>query len=127
MLLSLYLFQVALGAVIHWFKPKSARRPIQNYAHAIIGLTIIGLAYLQVNNGYGYKWPLVTGRGPAPDAVGMIWLAWVVIIPVVYFAGLVLLPKQLKQESESKKAGMTAPSEDTMDMFLPRMSENVRR
>ena len=49
----LYFAQNALGAVVHWVKPKSvAKRPPQNYLHAVLGLFIIGAAYYQVRDGY---------------------------------------------------------------------------
>lgn len=48
----LYFIQLILGDIIHRFKPRSwsvdKRRPIQNYAHALLGLLIIALAFYQV-------------------------------------------------------------------------------
>ena len=49
----LYFVQNAFGAVVHWVKTKSvAKRPPQNYLHAVLGLFIIGAAYYQVRTGY---------------------------------------------------------------------------
>ena len=49
----LYLFQVSLGAIIHFFKiPSLARKGIrapQNYFHALLGIFIIGIAFYQVS------------------------------------------------------------------------------
>ncbi len=48
----LYFLQIALGAIIHYIKPKSfaitRRRPAQNYLHAVLGLLIIALSLYQV-------------------------------------------------------------------------------
>ena len=48
----LYFAQLALGALAHWVKPKSAkpgiRRPLHNYVHAIFGLFIIAISFYQV-------------------------------------------------------------------------------
>jgi hypothetical protein len=94
----LYFVQCALGAIIHTWKPKnSLRRPAQNYLHAIMGLVIIGLAFYQVRTGYTTEWPLKTGR-VTPKAVNVVWYVWVVLLPVLYFAGLALLPRQFRQE-----------------------------
>ena len=50
----LYWVQVFLGAIIHFFKPRSLKfgvrgRSFQNYFHAILGLFIIGAALYQVS------------------------------------------------------------------------------
>ena len=49
----LYFVQIALGAIIHFFKPTSwtigKRRPLQNYMHAVFGILIVGLAFYQVS------------------------------------------------------------------------------
>jgi hypothetical protein len=76
----LYIAQLALGAIIHWIKPKgSRRRPLQNYLHAIIGLLLIALAFYQVRVGYKVEWPAQTGRDPLPRAVDIVWYVWVVV------------------------------------------------
>jgi hypothetical protein len=80
--------QVSLGAIIHWLKPKSwamgGRRPIQNYAHAVIGILIIALALYQARTGYMTEWPRVTGN-PAPNGVNIVWYIWVVVSPFSVF------------------------------------------
>ena len=50
-LLIVYCVQVVLGLFIHFIKMPNfmgGRRPPQNYIHAILGLTIIALAFYQV-------------------------------------------------------------------------------
>lgn len=79
-LLLFYLLQCSLGAVIHWFKPKNAkRRPIQNYFHAVLGIAIIGLAIYQVRTGYSDEWPNMTGLGNLPNAVNVLWVFWAIV------------------------------------------------
>ncbi|KAK7448859.1 AdoMet-homocysteine methyltransferase [Stygiomarasmius scandens] len=99
----LYLFQCALGAIIHFFKPRrNTGRPPQNYIHAILGLLVIGLALFQVRDGYREEWPETTRRDPLPKGVDVVWYIWVVLLPVLYAVGLAFLPKQYKQEAESR-------------------------
>jgi hypothetical protein len=95
----LYLAQCGLGAFIHWVKPKVRRgRPPQNYMHAILGLTIIGLAFFQVRTGFKTEWPNMTGLAPLPYGVDVLWYAWLVILPVLYAVGMAFLPRQFAQE-----------------------------
>lgn len=76
----LYWVQCALGAFIHWVKPKrSTGRPVQNYFHAIFGLFIIALAFYQVRTGYKTEWPNTTGRGDIAKGADVVWYIWVVV------------------------------------------------
>ncbi|KZS98628.1 hypothetical protein SISNIDRAFT_404495 [Sistotremastrum niveocremeum HHB9708] len=98
-LLALYVAQCSLGAFIHFIKnPERKRRPAQNYAHAILGLTIIALALYQVWIGFRTEWPLNTGRDPVPHAATTAWIVWTVVLAVAYFGGLILLKKQFERE-----------------------------
>lgn len=99
----LYFAQCAFGAVVHFVKsPNRVRRPAQNYLHAIVGLVTIGLAIAQVRNGYSHEWPTSTGRGSVGRGVNVLWIVWVVALPVLYFGGLVLLPRQYRQERDAR-------------------------
>ncbi|KAG7439470.1 CBD9-like protein [Guyanagaster necrorhizus] len=98
----IYWVQCALGAFIHWVKPKRpAGRPLQNYFHAVFGLFIIALAFYQVRTGYKTEWPSATGRGDIAKGADIVWYIWVVV-PLLYFAGLAFLPKQYRQEAAAK-------------------------
>ncbi|KAK0462503.1 uncharacterized protein EV420DRAFT_1192002 [Desarmillaria tabescens] len=100
---ALYWVQCALGAFIHWVKPKrSTGRPLQNYFHAIFGLFIISLAFYQVRTGYKTEWPMTTGRGDIANGANVIWYIWVVVVPLLYLAGLAFLPKQYRQEAAAR-------------------------
>lgn len=102
LLFVLYGTQCLLGGVIHFVKPENAtRRPVQNYAHAILGITIITLAFYQVRTGYRVEWPGATSRS-TPMSVDILWHIWAVCIPLAYFGGLVFLKKQYAQERLSR-------------------------
>lgn len=99
----LYFAQCSFGYVVHKFKPAShvVSRPYQNYAHAVIGLLIIALSMYQVRTGYHDEW-LKTGKDPLPKGVDVVWILWITLLPVLYFAGLALLPRQFRQEREAR-------------------------
>jgi len=98
----LYGTQCLFGGVIHFVKPmRATRRPVQNYAHAILGITIITLAFYQVRTGYKVEWPSVADR-PAPVPIDVLWHIWVVCIPLAYFGGLCFLRKQYAQERQAR-------------------------
>ncbi|TFK91609.1 hypothetical protein K466DRAFT_515061 [Polyporus arcularius HHB13444] len=109
----LYFIQCALGALVHYVKPTSwtvrRKRPVQNYFHAILGLLVIGLAFYQVRNGFTEEWTRVSSRPPISKAANIVWYVWVALVPVLYLAGLALLPKQFRQERPQQKQ---APSDD---------------
>ncbi|KZW01886.1 CBD9-like protein [Exidia glandulosa HHB12029] len=114
----LYFAQCALGAIIHFIKsPNRRRRPGQNYIHAILGLTIIGLAIAQIRSGYAVEWDKATRRGKVGNAVNVLWVVWVVALPLLYIGGLFLLPRQWRQEREARemreKRGMTDSRKST--------------
>ncbi|KAF8323381.1 hypothetical protein DL93DRAFT_2162545 [Clavulina sp. PMI_390] len=100
----LYLVQVLVGIVIHWFKRPlhGGHRPPQNYFHAVLGLTIIGLGLYQVHYGYRTMWP-DWGIGMVPAGVNRAWMAVAIILIVPYILGLGLLPMQYKNEAEARR------------------------
>ncbi|KAJ7800577.1 hypothetical protein B0H14DRAFT_2898843 [Mycena olivaceomarginata] len=101
---ALYLTQCIIGTVIHYAKPKNATsRPPQNYFHAVLGLAIIGLSMYQIRTGYRTEWPNFPELGPIPSGVNILWIVWVIILPVLYAVGLLFLKKQYRQEEESRK------------------------
>lgn len=159
LLLLLYIVQMLLGAIIHFFKPKRsplpplepyyagepesstrlqpmseptlfgggrspahpgkpsaqdtmlpaiAGRPIQNYAHALLGLTIIALGLYNVHEGYGDEWLIIFGSRVSEvlflRQMRAWWTAMIIIIPLVYVAGLSLLPRQWRQETNARRA-----------------------
>ncbi|KAJ7500094.1 hypothetical protein FB451DRAFT_50057 [Mycena latifolia] len=105
-LLVLYLIQVFLGSFIHLVKfPRfPGGRPPQNYLHAVLGLAIVGLAMWQTHYGLWTEWALVTGNAhPVNMRCRHFWLAIVVIVASLYALGLLLLPRQFRQEANARR------------------------
>lgn len=107
-----YVAQLALGIIIHQFKtPRlfGGRRPPQNYFHAILGLSILGLAAYQVHYGYAIEWPNITGNvHPIPRYAVIAWVGIIITFWTLYIIGLALLPRQYKQESYARLSAATA-------------------
>ncbi|TBU25164.1 CBD9-like protein [Dichomitus squalens] len=107
----IYYFQCVLGFVIHRWKPLSwtvdKKRPAQNYGHAVLGLLIVALAFYEVRIGFHHEWDTLSGRPPIGKGADIVWYIWVALIPIAYLAGLVLLPKQFRQERPSMKASQS--------------------
>jgi len=103
-LLVLYALQLCLGMTIHFFKMPfmGGHRPPQNYFHAILGLSIIALAFYQVHYGINTEWIFYTGIIIDPRAMHA-WTALIVVFWVLYVVGLALLPRQYKQETEGRE------------------------
>lgn len=99
----LYFVQLFSGALIHFVKsPSHPTRPAQNYLHAFTGILLIALAFWQVRSGYTFEYPLWT-RDSVPRGVNALWFIWVVILPIFYLLGLILLKRQLKWETAARK------------------------
>ena len=64
----------------------------------------------QVHDGYHKEYPL-WGTTPVPSGVNKAYIAMVVILATVYVAGLALLPKQYKLESERAQNGPAGAGE----------------
>ncbi|EJF65227.1 hypothetical protein BD309DRAFT_949184 [Dichomitus squalens] len=123
----LYLAQLAFGASIHYFKPKAwargtGRRPFQNYFHAVTGLLLIAFAMYQVRTGFRTEWPLQTGRGPISNGANVFWYVWIVLLPVVYFAGVIFLIRRqfaLERQARMGDTGSTEPNEPMAHQVEP--------
>ncbi|KAJ6623430.1 hypothetical protein B0H10DRAFT_791584 [Mycena sp. CBHHK59/15] len=104
LLLVLYLVQLWLGRYIHSKHAVADRapHPPSNIVHAVLGISIIGLAFFQVRSGMG-EWKSRTGRADVSHWYQDALVAWAILLPILYFAGLALLRRQFAQE----KQGMT--------------------
>jgi len=126
-LLLVYICQALYGLVIHLVKsPNRKRRPIQNYGHAIVGLSLISLALYQVWRGFDYEWSMATGRGKAQRGVHIFWVVWMTVLGAAYIIGLVLLPKQYKAEAGSQNGGMGDGKGGSSDNIYPMTNSNRR-
>ncbi|KAG8979326.1 hypothetical protein FRB93_010145 [Tulasnella sp. JGI-2019a] len=95
--------------------PAICARPLQNYGHAILGLTIISLAFYQVRLGYHLEWEFVFGLPYTYflKHFNAWWVSWVIIIPCIYVAGLTLLPRQWRQEDPARQQQHAQNPSDT--------------
>ncbi|KAG9076713.1 hypothetical protein FRC06_009353 [Ceratobasidium sp. 370] len=102
---------VAMGSAKSKVTQPDTRHPIRArpwYAllHGFWGISMIVIASVQVRRGYTIEWPAKRGQ-PASESVNRAWKAWVVIIPVIYLAGLALL---LRRQWAQERARMLNPS-----------------
>ncbi|KAJ7870674.1 hypothetical protein B0H13DRAFT_1634689 [Mycena leptocephala] len=99
----LYISQCVIGAVIHYLKPKGARRrPIQNYFHAVFGLVILALGMYQIRTGYSQEWPAYMDYGRLPNWVNTLWIVWCFVLIMTYTGGLYFLRRQYTQEANTR-------------------------
>ncbi|KAF5310938.1 hypothetical protein D9619_008254 [Psilocybe cf. subviscida] len=118
-LLILYLTQLVVGAATHFFKLPGVfrgRRAPHAYFHAILGLVIFACAQWQVHYGLFTEWPSKTGGlHQVPEKAKHAWLALTILFWVLYGLGLALIPRQFRQEKETRDARgeKTAASSDS--------------
>jgi len=99
LLFPLYIIQLCLGTFIHFFKkPYPRRHPPQNFVHGGLGIIIVILGFVQTRTGLTKEWTKATSRGIDLDIFSNLWIAWVAFVPVAYFAGFAILPRQLAHE-----------------------------
>jgi len=123
-LLFLYYAQVALGRYIHEQRNRLAEigpitrpHPPLNILHICCGVSIIGLAFFQVRSGLQW-WETLTGRPPITPWAYPLWHVWIVLLPLAYFGGYVLLPRQLRLEGESYIRLPTVPEANAQSSNL---------
>jgi len=113
-LLILYVIQVLLGAIAHFFKLPSlfrGHRAPHNYLHVLLGLAILALAQWQVHYGLFTEWAFATGGlHQVPESAKHAWLALVIVFWALFGLGLALLPRQFKQESRARKVRKEDPN-----------------
>ncbi|PPQ86670.1 hypothetical protein CVT25_006745 [Psilocybe cyanescens] len=112
-LLILYIIQMALGAIVHFFKFPSVfrgHRAPHNYLHVLVGLAIFALAQWQVHYGLFTEWLLTGGLHQVPESAKHAWLALVIVFWALYGLGMALLPRQFKQESQARKVRKEDPN-----------------
>ncbi|KAJ3767487.1 hypothetical protein FB446DRAFT_327410 [Lentinula raphanica] len=97
--LIVYLVQLSLGRYIHARKglPNRATHAPSNILHVVLGLVVIGAAFLQVRSGMN-EWEHHTGE-KVSHWCHILWKVWIIALPVLYLLGLSLLKRQFYQES----------------------------
>ncbi|KDR66022.1 hypothetical protein GALMADRAFT_273751 [Galerina marginata CBS 339.88] len=114
----LYLAQCGLGAFIHFVKDKKrTRRPIQNYLHGLVGLITIGSAMYQIYNGFYSEWSNTTGRGPLSGGLTIFFWIGSMLLLAAYLGGLAFLPRQLRQENNSRPLSTRDEGEEYIRML----------
>ncbi|KAF7292151.1 Cytochrome b561 domain-containing protein [Mycena indigotica] len=129
-LLAMYVTQLLIGVVVHFFKvprlflgrphppcslelPPCHSRPKHPRAGRLPGTpsmpsfnaTLLTPGPSQVHYGLQTEWPLFTGGiHKIPDSAFNAWMALIIVFWVLYAAGLLLLPRQFKQESTARAA-----------------------
>jgi len=107
-LLVLYVIQLVIGVLVHFFKFSTilrGHRAPHNYLHVIIGLAIFALAQYNVHYGLYTEWPIfIEGFHNIPQSANNAWLALTILFWVLYALGMALIPRQFKQESENRRA-----------------------
>lgn len=110
LLFALYIGQLFLGWYIHARRavPERAPHPLSNILHAMLGISTIALAFLQVRSGVS-EWSMRTGREDLPHWCYDALIAWAVVTPLSYFAGLALLRRQFAQEQQGHTYDANSP------------------
>ncbi|KAJ7343679.1 hypothetical protein DFH08DRAFT_234655 [Mycena albidolilacea] len=103
LLFALYGAQLFLGRYIHARRDAAGRspHPPSNILHAVLGISTIALAFLQVRSGFA-EWSMRTGQPDLSHWCHDLWAAWAFILPVAYVGGLVLLKRQFAQEKQGR-------------------------
>lgn len=116
----LYLGQLFLGRYIHAKHTVEKPHPPSNFLHAVLGISIIALAFLQINSGFK-EWTTRTGQEDVSSWLHNALVGWAVVrgfpaveinsltltadrqlLPVLYFSGLALLRRQFAQEQRGQ-------------------------
>ncbi|KAJ7134959.1 hypothetical protein C8R43DRAFT_1132875 [Mycena crocata] len=110
LLFALYLGQLFLGRYIHARRaqPGRAPHPPSNILHAVLGISVIFLAFLQVRSGFG-EWSMRTGQRDVSRWCHDALAAWAVLLPILYFGGLALLRRQFAQEQGGETYSADSP------------------
>jgi hypothetical protein len=110
LLFTLYGVQLTLGRYIHSHRNVEGRRPHppSNILHAVLGISVITLAFVQVRSGFS-EWAQSTGHPNLSHWCHDALTAWSVVLPILYFGGLVLLKRQFAQEQQQGRTYDDSP------------------
>ncbi|KAJ6546480.1 hypothetical protein DFH09DRAFT_927084 [Mycena vulgaris] len=110
LLFALYLGQLFLGRYIHARRAVAERapHPPSNIVHAVLGVSTIALAFLQVRSGFG-EWSMHAGQRDVSSWYHDALVGWAVLLPILYFGGFTLLRCQFAQERRGQTYGDDSP------------------
>ncbi|KAG8761754.1 mitochondrial 37S ribosomal protein rsm10 [Ceratobasidium sp. 423] len=103
-------------------------RPWYALLHMFWGVSMCIMASVQVRRGFTIEWPKKRGQAASPY-VSRAWIAWVIIIPVLYLSGAALL---LRRQWSQERARMLNPGAaratnekyDSVATSSPRVASN---
>ncbi|KAK7015034.1 cytochrome b561 domain-containing protein [Favolaschia claudopus] len=110
LLFAVYIGQLFMGRYIHARRDVEGRspHPPANILHAVLGISIVVGAFLQVRSGFG-EWSMKTGQPDVSRWCHDLLAAWSLILPILYLGGLALLKRQFVQEQQQGRTYDDSP------------------
>ncbi|PIL23782.1 hypothetical protein GSI_13532 [Ganoderma sinense ZZ0214-1] len=117
-LIVLYIFQLALGTLVHLRRPKDGKgHPPRNVGHVVLGLAVFGLSIYTTISGVDRD---AEESGASQRVVVAICIGWAAVFAGTYSIGLLFLRRQLAQE----RLGWNVP--ESVPVPLPVMVAGTR-
>ncbi|WVQ72831.1 hypothetical protein IAR50_002392 [Cryptococcus sp. DSM 104548] len=111
----LSIFQTLLGIYTHSYRPTpnqkrfttSSGRGPSNFIHMALGLIVVAIGFATVWKGLDEEWEIWSGTGKPATGWKAGWGLVVGITALVYLAGFYLIPRQLRNERQSRNMSST--------------------
>ncbi|KAJ7219088.1 hypothetical protein GGX14DRAFT_589893 [Mycena pura] len=116
LLFALYIAQLFVGRYIHSRRAVAERpaHPPPNILHVALGISSIGFAFFQIHSGFG-EWSMHMHQDVSQWCRDALTI-WAVILPILYFGGLVLLKRQLAQEKQGEAYEISSMGKSYMSL-----------